>query len=87
MAALQLTSRRFRQDPQAGKAAGDKVPPPATHLRNAAAGEKREPQDRLGDAGTFQHLHHPDTYSHVLPDMQDGAARALEGGRVTITWQ
>jgi integrase len=46
--------------PRAREATGeDPLPRPQAHVRHLAAHEERQPQGRLGDAGSLQHRHHP----------------------------
>ena len=49
----------------------------STHVRDAAQ-EESQPQGRLGDVGRFQLAITLDTYSHMLPNMQDSVVRTLE---------
>ena len=55
------------------------LPRPAAHLRDTPAVEERQPEGRLRDARARQHSHHArHLLLHVLPDMQEKAAKALE---------
>ena len=56
----------------------NEVPRSPSHLRNPAFNQGRTPEDRSGVLGHSSITITLDTYSHVLPNMQEKAVEAME---------
>jgi len=51
----------------------------AAQPRQPHAGVERPSQDRTGTARAFVDRDYPDIYSHLMPNMQEGAAATVDG--------